>query len=627
MTIRSRENTASHDPTTQYARDVVAGKILQGPYIRAACARHLRDLKDGRKRGLRFNRVAAQKALDFFPDLLKVEKGGKVVPFRLLGWQTFVVGSLFGWQKWTEAEELEEDEADDEPIPAGWYRRYREAYIESGKGSGKSPLLAGIGLYMMLVDGILEADKLIKELSAEVYAAAAKLDQARVLFRDAVSMVDRSPRIRRNVKQTGKNPVIQLTHIPSASFFKPLGSDKTKSGPRVFCALVDELHEHKERYTIDMLKAGFKGRRQPMLVTATNSGFDRQSICFEKHEHAIAIVEQLREDDGFFAFVFALDEGDDPLEDEACWPKTNPGIGTTITREYLRSQVSEARQIPGRESNVRRLNFCEWTDSEATWMTRNLWVANEEQLGDAAEGMVLAPAFEGAECFVSLDLAFVFDLAAMAVVFPEGDNLCGWIEYFTPKDSAVEREKRDRVPYQRWIRDGLVHGTEGKVVRTEHVGRRLGQILSTFDVQFVSYDRYRHKELADDMEALGINAPWIEHPQGFRRGGMLPFPQFRSPKGEKVENPLWMPDSVQKLEGRLLERRMRIQPSPVTHWQVSSTVIRNDPAGTGNRVFDKARAVGRIDGIVAIAMAAGTADMRIDLQDLSGFLAQPIRGL
>lgn len=625
MKIRSRANTTSPDPTTAYARGVVAGSTLAGPDIRAACKRHLRDLKDGKKRGLRFNRTAALKALEFFPDLLKVERDGRIVPFKLMGWQVFVVGCLFGWQKWTEAEVPED--GDEEPIPAGWYRRFREAYIESGKGSGKSPLLAGIGLYMLMVDGIVENGKLIKELAAEVYSAGAKRDQAMVLFRDAVHMVDRSPRIRRNIKQSGKNPVYQLTHLPSVSTFKPLSSDKTKSGARVFCALVDELHEHKDRYTVDMLKAGFKGRRQPMMVIATNSGFDRTSICYEKHEHGVAVVQQLREDDQFFAFIFSLDEDDDPLEDDACWPKTNPGIGITVTRQYLRDQVSEARQIPGRESGVRRLNFCEWTDSEATWMTRNAWVANEEALGDASEGRVLAPEFAGAECYIGLDLAFVFDLAALAFVFPEPPNLCAWIEYFTPKETADEREKRDRVAYSEWIKNGLVHGTAGKVVRTEHIGARLAEAMSLYDVRHIAYDRYRHKELADDMQAIGIDGPFIEHPQGFRRGGKLPFPQYRGKDGKAMDNPLWMPDSIVKFETRLIERTLRIQPSKVTRWQVSSTVVRDDPAGTGNRVFDKARAVGRIDGIVALAMAIGAAEMRLDTQDLSGFLARPIVGI
>lgn len=615
------------DPVANYAKAVVAGLIIAGPEIRAACKRHLDDLKHAGARGFRFDVGKMQRAIDFFPDVLTVEIDGRVVPFHLLDWQQFVVGSIFGWV-----------------YADTGFRRFDRAYIEAGKGSGKTPLLAGIGLYMMLADG---------ELSAECYSAAAKREQAMILFTDVVNMVDRSVRLKRKLVQTGQNPVWQLTHRPTKSKFKPLSADKAKSGARVSCGLVDELHEHKDRYTIDMLEAGFKGRKQPIMCVATNSGFDRNSICWEWHDHALAVVQGLRSDDGLFAFVLSLDEGDDPLEDESCWAKTNPGIDITVTRKYLRSQVNAAREIPGRENGVRRLNFCQWTDAESTWVTRAAWVGCEEPLGfgDVDQGKMIAPAFAGAECYLGLDLSFAFDLTALAVVFPEpiplltadghamlgpdGEQLylvdpvsgevrtrlCAWIEYFTPRETAAEREKRDRVPYLEWIQRGLIHGTPGKIVRKEYMAARIGEITGQFDVRWAAFDRYRHKELAQEMAEEGVDAPWIEHPQGFRRGGQL---ELRGPDGNKLDNPLWMPDSVQRLEGRILERTLLVQPSPVTRWQVSSTVIRQDPAGTGNRVFDKAKAVGRIDGIVALAMAVGAAEMRLPVRDISGFLAQPV---
>lgn len=594
------------DPVTSYARLVVARKVIAGPHVRLACQRHLNDLKCSERPDwpYTFDLRRARRALEFFPDFLNVEFDGAVIPFELLDWAVFCVGSIFGW--------VHKDSG---------YRRFRKAYIEAAKGSSKTPVLGGIGLYMMLLDG---------EMSAEVYCAGAKRDQSMIMFKDVMQMVDRSPRLRLfHLLKAGKNPGSQLTHLPTASFFRPVASDKSKSGPRVSCGLIDELHEHKDRYTIDMLQAGFKGRKQPLLVVATNSGFDRETICWEWHEHCCAVVEGLREDEVLFAYVMDLDPGDDPLEDESCWEKTNPGIDITVTREYLRGQVSEARQIPGRESTVMRLNFCSWQDSDTTWMTRNAWMAIEEPdgFGDCVGGKVLAPDFAPdaeagpAECYLGLDLSFAFDLTALAFLFPDGKDLCGWIEYFTPADTAAEREKKDRVPYVAWIRDGLVHGVPGKIVRKEYMAARISEVLGTYDVRWAAYDRYRHKELEQEMAELGVVAPWIEHPQGFRRAGQL---DILGPDGKKLDNPLWMPESIRQLETRIIERTIKLQPSPVTRWQVSSVVIRQDPAGTGNRVFDKAKAVGRIDGIVALAEAVGAAEMHLPVRDLSSFLARPV---
>lgn len=585
---------------------VVAGEIMAGPYVRATCRRHLNDLKTGPARGLVWDLRAAMRAIDFFADVLTVEEEGETVPFHLLDWQVFCVGSIFGWKT------------------RRGRRRFTRAYIEGGKGSGKSPLAAGVGLYMLTADG---------EPKAEVYSAAAKKEQAHILFQDAVSMVDQSPLLSRRLAKSGRSPVWQLTHRPSGSIFKPLSSDKKKSGQRVHCGLVDELHEHKDRYTVDMLVAGFKGRRQPLLFIITNSGFDRESICYEWHEDAVAVAEGLRENDRLFSYVMALDLEDDPLEDPSCWIKTNPGLGITVTTEYLEDQVRDAIQIPGRENAVRRLNFCEWTDADLGWMTRGAWMACEEELTDflapegrglVGGGAALGAGFEGAECYGGIDLAYAFDLAALALVFPEGDDLLAWVEYFTPVDTVAEREKKDGVPYQLWLRQGLIHGVPGKVVRKEHVARRLAQVREQFDLRWVAYDNYAHKSLADEMEEIGVHIPWIEHPQGFRRAGQLPFPKFRAPDGGRVDNPLWMPDSVMKLETRIIERTIKVHPSPVTRAQVSAVAIRQDPAGTGNRVFDKLKAVGRIDGIVALAEAVGAAEMRLPVMDLSRFLSSPV---
>src|SRR5882724_10883911 len=115
------------DQTTAYAKAVVAGEIVAGRLVRLACERHLRDLESGHLRGLRFDVTKAERAIQFFPICLKLNGGeheGK--PFLLQPWQAFIVGSLFGW------------------LGPDGYRRFRSAYVETAKGNGKSPIVAGI---------------------------------------------------------------------------------------------------------------------------------------------------------------------------------------------------------------------------------------------------------------------------------------------------------------------------------------------------------------------------------------------------------------------------------------------------------------------------------------------------
>jgi phage terminase large subunit-like protein len=281
------------DRVEAYARRVVSGAVVAGPHVRNAGRRHIDDLKVGAKRGIVYDPEAAARAIRFFETKLKLSEGqfeGK--PLVLHESQAFIVGSLFGWKK------------------ADGTRRFRRSYIEQGKGNGKSPVAGGVGLYGMMADG---------EAGAQIYAAGATKDQASILFRDAVNMVDKSPDLDKRVKRSGGvGREFNLAYLPNNSFFRPISREakKTGSGPRPHFALCDEVHEHPDRGVMEMLERGFKFRRQPLLFMITNSGSDRNSICWEEHEHAIKVAAGNRDakdddpayigeplDDSTFSFV------------------------------------------------------------------------------------------------------------------------------------------------------------------------------------------------------------------------------------------------------------------------------------------------------------------------------------
>jgi phage terminase large subunit-like protein len=310
------------DRATAYAEAVLAGTIVTGPHVRNACRRHLADLE---RTDIVYSPESAARALRFFEERLKLSEGQfENQAFKSAPAQDFIIGSLFGWKR------------------LDGTRRFRRAYIEQGKGNGKSPLAGGIGLYGLMADD---------EAGAEIYSAGATKDQAGILFRDAVKMVDKSPSLGQRLKMSGgPGREFNIAYLKTGSFFRPVSREtkKTGSGPRPHFALVDELHEHADGGIIEILERGFKFRRQPLLLMITNSGSDRNSICWSEHEHAVKVAAGDRDakddsaiyvgealDDTTFSYVCALDPGDDPLEDPSCWIKANPLIGVTITEEYL----------------------------------------------------------------------------------------------------------------------------------------------------------------------------------------------------------------------------------------------------------------------------------------------------
>lgn len=555
------------DPATRYARDVVAGKVIAGPHVRASCQRHLDDLRHGKRRGLTWHPDLVKRVVDYFRLVLTVEveydedgeSHSRAVPFVLEPSQAFIVGSLFGWKR-------------------RGLRRFRRAYVEEAKGNGKSPLGAGIGHYMMTATG---------KLRAECYCAATDRDQAAIPFRDAVEMWRRSPALYKRLAPSGQNPVWQLTYLKNASFFKPISSEKKgKSGIRPYYALVDEIHEHPDNSVIEMLRAGTKGNREALVLEITNSGASRESVCWDEHDYAIRVASQEVENDAFFSYVCALDDDDDPFEDESCWVKANPLLGVSIHADFIRDQVREAQGLPSKESMVRRLHFCQWTDALDGWVTRRVW--------EHAEAPLRLEDYRGERCFGGLDLSYTADLSACAWAFPVGkDRFDCFVDFWKPKASLADAIKKDRVPYDLWAKNGHLILTEGKVIKLGPIAQRLAEIADGFDLQGLAFDRYRHRELADDLLDLGVELPMVEHPQGFRRGG--------------EDTPLWMPNSVQALENGIIEGRIRVAINPVLRYNAMSVVVRVDPAGTDNRIFDKRKSLARIDGVVALAMAVGLA--------------------
>jgi len=584
------------DRATAYAKSVLAGKIIAGPHVRNACRRHIDDLK---RKDIRFDKETAARALRFFEEKLRLSEGQfEDQPFKSAPAQDFIIGSLFGWKK-----------------PDG-ARRFRRAYIEQGKGNGKSPLAGGVGLYGLMADN---------EAGAEIYSAGATKEQAGILFRDAVKMVHKSPSLDSRLTMSGgPGREFNIAYLRKSSFFRPVSREtkKTGSGPRPHFALVDELHEHPDAGIVEILERGFKFRRQPLLLMITNSGSDRNSACWTEHEHAIKVAagnREAKDDDAFylgeaiddttFSYVCGLDKGDDPLADPSCWPKANPLLGVTITEEYLAGVVAQARDIPAKLNNILRLHFCVWTEAETAWMTRAVL---EPCLVDFD-----VTEHHGKSAWMGCDLSQNKDITALGYcvktgAVAEGDHagkpmFDAWIEAWTPGDTVKARQDRDKAPYEIWIAGKYLNAPKGSSISYSHVAQAIAEAAHEFDVKCLAYDRYAFKRgLEPECDKIGIKVEFVEHPQGGVKKGAPNEAMKEAAKsaGRDAEG-LWMPMSVRQLEELILEKRIRLKINPVLISAIMSAVTDNDR--WGNYWLAKERATQKIDCAIALAMAVGAA--------------------
>jgi phage terminase large subunit-like protein len=532
------------DPTTDYASAVVQGQVIAAPLVRKACERHLNDLEVGADRGLTWKPDKAGKAIGFiekFCHLAEGEFAGK--PFILQPWQRFITGSLHGWRR-----------ADDR-------RRFNTAYIEIAKGNGKTPWAAAMGLHALIADG---------EAGAQVVAAAVSRAQAGIGFGDAHKMVSASPLLRQRVQRNVAALSIPSTH----STFRPVSSEaRTLDGLRIHYAMLDELHAHPDEHVADRIRAGTKGRRNPLIVEITNAGFDRYSICYRHHAHSEAVVTGALQDDSWFAFVAGLDEGDD-WRDEQCWVKSNPNLGISVPLSYLRREVAEAQAIVTKESQVRRFNFCEWVESETRWISLDTW--------DEGATPVDVDALQGKRAIAGLDLAAVHDLTALTLLFPADDgsyDLLAW--FWHPREGLMHRVQRDRVPYDRWSDDGYLILTDGPATDYAAIRAKLTELCATFDVIDIGVDMHNAQQLVQDLTHDGRTVTAVQQ-------GMLTL----SP-------------AVKEVERLVLERKLRHGGHPLLRWCVSNTLMETDAAGNMKPSKQKSRE--RIDGVSAMATAMARA--------------------
>ncbi|MFN8994984.1 MAG: terminase large subunit [Pseudomonadota bacterium] len=583
--------TSKIDRTTDYARRVVDGKIVSGEFVRLACQRHLRDLKEGPKRGLRWDVVEADRAIDFFPSVLSITEGAKVgLPFELLPWHLFVVGSIYGWKD------------------KNGLRRFRSVWLETGKGQAKSPLMGGLGLYEILGR---------KKQRAEVYAIGEDRKTSNVLFRDAAAMC-RAP-IPGKGEETlvGSGKVIvrgfgdnawKIEHPKSQSKFEPLANSDAVSGPKPVLVLADEIHEMKTGKAIEIWRAAInKMSGDPMMVLGTNTPSVDQHVGSGYSEYFQKVMRGEFTDDTAFAYIARVDKDDDPFNDESCWVKSLPALGITYPVENIRKAVDTSRNMISTALTTKRLYFGIPVGTAGFWIAEDAWTKIQ---GHVDENEML-----GRRLHLSLDLSQKNDLTALSGCW-EGEKLNVKTWYWTCSERLADRSTKDKIPYRELAEGGFITITDSPIIDYSFVAEQVRSLCVAHDVvqlcvdpsfigdfikacNDIGFDVWRY-EGPDKPEGVGLKI--ISHAQGLR----VLF------EGKQ----LCMPVSIRHLEDHILKDTITIDASKMTDICASNTVIQAD--AQKNKMFEKNKSRGRIDGMVTIAMAVGSATSEIEAGQLSG---------
>ena len=425
---------------------------------------------------------------------------------------------------------------------------------------------AGVGLFLMDADN---------EPGAEIYTAAVKRDQARIAHQEATRMVKSSPLLRKRIRVFKDN----LHNEKTASKFEPLGRDADSTdGLNVHGAIVDEVHAHPTRDMWDVLETATGARRQPLIVGITTAGFDRNSLCWELHEYSERVLDGSHVDDSWFGAIYAVEPEDDPF-DESVWRKANPNLGVSVKLDDMRRLASKAQEMPSALNAFLRLRLNRWTQSVTRWMPIEAW----ERCG----GFVDPEGLRGRTCYGGLDLSSTTDVSALVWVFPpeaEGEGYQVLCRFFIPEESMRERSRRDRVPYEAWVRQGLMTATPGNVIDYSYILAQVDEDAQRYDIGEIAFDRWGATRIVQDLEEGGLAV--AQFGQGFAS----------------------MSSPMKELEKLVLAGEIRHGGNPVLTWMAGNLVAREDPAG--NIKPDKQKSTEKIDGMVSLIMGLDRAIRR-----------------
>ena len=522
---------------TNYPTNILNGNITSCKYIKLSCERFLSwfDRDD-----IEFREDKVDKVINFISKLKHYTGKHNGKPFILQEWQKFIVANIFGWY-WKDTDK----------------RVTKKVYIEVARKNGKSALISAIALYCLIADG---------ENGAEVDVAANSRQQGKILFDMASNFVQGLDTQHKYFKPYRDK--IKFNH--TKSHLQVFAADATKlDGFNASCFCLDELHEARDSKLYDVLVSSQGMRENPLSICITSAGFNLFSFCYGMRNICIEILHGVKEDDSQFSAIYSLDEDDD-YKDPTNWVKSNPNLNITVTSEYLKEQVTAAKNNSTLEVGVLTKNFGKWCRTNDIWVSNDLLLQYSNKLDISF--------FKDLNVSMGVDLSAVSDLTAVSLC-AEIDSIYYFKTYYFLPQSALQDNSNSEL-YKDWKRKGLLHITDGNVVDYDYILSTIMKVNQTAYINKIAYDNWNATQWAINATSEGLP--------------LEPFSQA-----------LWHFNRPTKEFERLIKSgRIVIDDNEITRYCFSNVVLKYDHNDNVKPI--KLEKQQKIDGVIAMLQALGT---------------------
>lgn len=404
--------------------------------------------------------------------------------------------------------------------------------------------------------------------NSQIISGARSRDQASLVFKLAEKMVRLSPELSKLVKIVPSSK--SLIGMPMNVEYKAISAEAgTAHGLSPVLAILDEVGQVRGQHDafIEAIETAQGAHDNPLLIaisTQAATDGDLFSIWLDDAKNA--------KDPRIVSHVYTAPENCEVM-DKAAWKAANPALGEFRSIQDIEDFAKQAARLPAKENSFRWLYLNQRIEATSPFINRGEWQAN------AAEPEIV----QGMDCWAGLDLSASRDLTAFVMTFTDGDVHHVVPHFFLPADGIRDKAKAEKVPYDMWAEQGFITLIDGPVIVPAIVARHVAEAHEQYDLKMMAYDRWRINDFQRELDAIGAQVPMTPFGQGFKD----------------------MAPAVDRLERLIAERKLRHGGHPVLNMCAANAVAERDPAG--NRKLNKMKSVGKIDGIVALAMALGAA--------------------
>jgi phage terminase large subunit-like protein len=432
------------------------------------------------------------------------------------------------------------------------------AYLSIARKNGKTALIAAILLAHLAGPEAVE--------NSQIVSGAQSKEQAGAVFNLAQKMVNMSPKLQARVRihPSGK----KLTGLSKNVSYQALAAEgKTAHGLSPILAILDEVGQVKGPTDpfVEAITTAQGAYANPLLIAISTQAPTDADLFSTWIDAQVAAP-----DPRVVCHVYAAPE-DCEMDDRKAWAAANPAIGVFRSLADVEKQCANAMKMPANEPGFRNLILNQRVEAVSPYVSRSVWQGN---------GAEPVPS-EGRRVWVGLDLSSVNDLTALVAVAEDGSvHPAFWL----PAHGLAEKSRQDRVPYDLWARQGLLNTTPGKAIEYEYVAEYMRGFFDRYDVQRVGFDR----------ALMNFLTPWLIK-ANFSETELAKFTPFG-------QGTLSMTPALRELEVKLLNSSLKHGNHPVLSMCAANVRVVGE---SGARKFDKQKSRGRIDGMVALAMAVG----------------------